>query len=179
MNLINLPYNNLFEILLNTETTELINLCPVHPTINKICNDEHFWRLKLLQDYQLNTTPPHLSSKQYYMWLYIPKQIPVYESVTTFYNRAPVTNFLGIITIRRTETLQDLFIKSNQLIDDTKFVKRLQILDKNSNIIGGVINPLSNPDIRADRRIIGVMVWNSNLSDTLDDIDRIVYSVAQ
>ena len=177
MNLINLPYNNLFEILLNTETSELVKLCPRHSNINKICNDDYFWQLKLLRDYQANTKPEQLSWKQYYMWLYIPKQIPVYESETTVYRRIPIVNLLGTITIKRTETLQDLLNKSNLLIDNTKYSKRLHILNTLE-----IYNPFSDPDIylrgtgNNKASIIGDIDinWNTKLM-YIDDITKLEY----
>ena len=64
-NIVNLPSEILFDILLNTETTDLAKLCPMHPIINNICNDGYFWQLKLLQDYKVDTIPQNYSWKSY------------------------------------------------------------------------------------------------------------------
>ena len=104
MNLIGLPRDNIIDILVKTDTSQLSTLCSSHSSINQICNDENFWRLKLNHDFRLYNKPENLTWKDYYMWLYIPKQIPVYG-----------TSRIGTISVRRTESLRDLINKGNQL----------------------------------------------------------------
>ena len=105
MNLIGLPRDNIIDILLNTNTNQLNKLCLIHPSINQICNDDNFWRLKLNKDFSLYNNPTNSTWKDYYMLLYIPKQIPVYIDKQQ----------IGTISIRRTETMQDLINKGNQI----------------------------------------------------------------
>jgi len=50
-NLPNVPYEYLIDLSLETGYPDILNLCKSHPNFKKICDDNHFWKLLLQQDY--------------------------------------------------------------------------------------------------------------------------------
>ena len=50
-NLPNVPYEYLINLALETGYPKVLNLCKTHTNFKKICDDNHFWTLLLLQDY--------------------------------------------------------------------------------------------------------------------------------
>ncbi len=60
---------SMFNILLQLEYKDLINLCSLNININKICNDQHFWKIKYLQDYLEKPFFNNWKSSYEYMYL--------------------------------------------------------------------------------------------------------------
>ena len=67
MNLLDLPYEKIFEIMLNNEYDDIMNVCKTNEQLSKICQDSYFWRKKIQRDFPVyeikDKTFNHLSYK--------------------------------------------------------------------------------------------------------------------
>src|SRR5688500_4179438 len=66
-------YASLFNILLLLEYTDLTKLCSVNINANKLCNDNHFWKVKYNLDYDevIDSRLSHLQWKDLYKYMYL------------------------------------------------------------------------------------------------------------
>ena len=70
-NLPNVPYEYLINLALETGYPNIINLCRSHTNFKKICNDNHFWTLLLLQDFfDLVNNNKFINPKDTYITIY-------------------------------------------------------------------------------------------------------------
>ena len=171
-----LPSETLLQILLDTDTKDLINICSSNSEINAICKADYFWRLKLQRDYQIDIIPDNMSPREYYMWWYIPKSIPVFSGEIV----RPV--FRDIIIVKRTESLRDLLNKSSSLFPG-KFFDDIYFLDSRNNTIFNISvrqqfgAPFNIYDSQYIRSQIGNINLDAPLVEKLDFIDSIIYDI--
>ena len=141
--------DTLMNILVHTKTPELVNLCLANSTINNICNSDYFWQLKVDKDFNYGNKPDNISWKQYYMWLYQSKEVPVTVFKMTRGTIRLFKETIGTIIIKRTDTLLDVVSKAVMFINQDNYqspIESLRILDENNRHVRTIHNPLETPD---------------------------------
>ncbi len=102
-----LSYEIIFEIFLKLKGRDLFNFCNVNSEIFNFCQDEFFWKQKVLYDYPNATNRSNLTWKQFYLELFRKHNKPI----AVFYN----DQYLGIIWINNNDTLDEILRNANHL----------------------------------------------------------------
>jgi alpha-tubulin suppressor-like RCC1 family protein len=77
LELLDLPYEKLLEIILNLPDLESINnFCLTSRSANQICRDEYFWHLRFIQDFGESIKPVNMTWKEYYRITYAVEPSP-------------------------------------------------------------------------------------------------------
>ena len=102
-----LSYELIFELLLRLENQNLFNLCSVNVALSTFCQNDCFWKQKVLLDYPDAADRDNSTWKQFYIVLSRDhnKPIPVY------YNG----QLVGTIWISDTNTLDEILSTANRL----------------------------------------------------------------
>ena len=102
-----LSYELIFELLLMLENQNLFNLCSANVSLSAFCQNDCFWKQKVLLDYPDAADRDNLTWKQFYILLSREhnKPIPVY------YNN----QLVGTVWISDNDTLDDILSTANRL----------------------------------------------------------------
>ena len=144
MELISLPSEMLFEILLNLRGVDLLNFCLVNKSLQYLCN-EQLWQQKTLLDFNHSTKPPYLSWIQYYIQLNRNNikqiDISIYEWINVsrslphpLGNRGLKRISLGPFWITKQDTLKNIILNAISLYKLTPS-NDIRLRDIDNNII--------------------------------------------
>jgi len=89
-----------FEILLNMDLPELLNMCQSNLYLNSICNNDYFWQMKVAQDYGeeiVTMKPAHETYQGQYVRIYNTLRAPDYLQRQVSLDATIVLEKMGIV----------------------------------------------------------------------------------